>query len=127
MNILLWVLQGFLAVMMLMPGFMKLSNTNAQLIQKGNGRMDWAEDVSPGGMKIIGLLEVLAAIGLILPMSTGIYPVLTVWAAIGVILIMIGAIALHLRRGDGAKSWGVNILILLIAAFVVYGRSTLLL
>lgn len=126
MNIVLWALQGILAIMMLMPGFMKLTNNNAQLIKKGNGRMDWAEDVSPTNMKIIGVLEVLAAIGLILPMSIGIYPFLTPWAAIGVILTMIGALSLHLKRGDGAKALNVNIFILLIAVFVAYGRFFLI-
>lgn len=126
MNIVLWALQGILAIMMLMPGFMKLTNNNAQLIKKGNGRMDWAEDISPTNMKIIGVLEVLAAIGLILPMSIGIYPFLTPWAAIGVILTMIGALSLHLKRGDGAKALNVNIFILLIAVFVAYGRFFLI-
>jgi hypothetical protein len=122
MNIFLWVLQGVLAFMMLMPGFMKLTNNNEQLIKKGKGRMDWAEDVSPISIKIIGMLEVLAVIGLILPMSIGFYPFLTAWAAVGVILTMIGALSLHLKRGDGAKALGVNIFILLIGVIVAYGR-----
>ncbi len=126
MNMILWILQGILALMMLMPGFMKLTNNNAQLIKKGNGRMDWAEDVSSTNMKIIGILEVLAAFGLILPMSIGLYPFLTPWAAVGVILTMLGALSLHLKRGDGAQAISVNIVILLIAAFVAYGRFVLI-
>jgi len=55
MNTLLWILQGLLAFMMLAPGAMKLTNSNPELIKKGNGRMDWAEDVSPTAMKFIGL------------------------------------------------------------------------
>lgn len=125
MNIVLWVLQIFLALMMLMPGFMKLTNNNAQLIKKGNGHMDWAEDISPTNMKIIGILEILAALGLIVPMAIDLYPFLTPWAAIGVILTMIGAIFLHLKRGDGAKAWSVNIFLLIIAAIVAYGRIVL--
>lgn len=126
MNIALWISQGILAVFMLMPGFLKLTNTNAQLIEKGKCRMDWAENVSPRSMKIIGVLEVLAGVGLILPLAIGVFPILTPLAAVGVILTMIGAISLHLKRGDAPKSWGINILILMLAAFVAYGRFILL-
>jgi len=126
MNTLLWILQGLLAFMMLAPGAMKLTNSNPELIKKGNGRMDWAEDVSPTAMKFIGLVEVLAAFGLILPQLLNIQPILTPIAAIGVILTMLGALALHIKRGDEPKSLGINMMILLIAAFVAYGRLELL-
>jgi len=88
--------------------------------------MDWAEDVSPTAMKFIGLVEVLAAFGLILPQLLNIQPILTPIAAIGVILTMLGALALHIKRGDEPKSLGINMMILLIAAFVAYGRLELL-
>lgn len=126
MNILLWGLQGMLAVMMMMPGFLKLTNSNEDLKNKGNGRMDWADDVSGRNMKLIGFVEVLAALGLILPMLLGILPWLTPLAALGVILTMMGAISLHVKRGDGAKAISVNVVILLIAAFVAYGRFVLM-
>lgn len=61
--------------------------------------MDWAEDVSAKNMKLIGLVEFLAAFGIILPHLLGIVPILTPIAAIGVILTMIGALSLHLKRG----------------------------
>lgn len=126
MNTTLWILQGVLALMMLLPGFMKLSNSIPDLIKKGNGNMDWAEDVSPTNMKLIGIVEVLAAFGLILPHLLGILPILTPIAAVGVILTMLGALSLHLKRGDEPKSFIVNIVILLIAAFVAYGRFILI-
>jgi len=125
MNILLWILQGVLAMMMFMPGIMKLMNNNEQLIKKGNGSMDWVEDLSGSSVKIIGLLEVLAAIGLILPHLLGILPILTPIAAIGVVLTMLGALALHFKRKDELKALVVNFVILFIAAFVAYGRFVL--
>lgn len=126
MNTTLWGFQGLLAAFMFLPRLMKLTNSNDQLIKKGNGRMDWAEDISAANMKIIGVLEVLAAIGLVVSMSVGLIPILTPFAAIGVILTMMGAILLHLKRGDEPKAWGINIMILLMAAFVAYGRFVLL-
>ena len=122
MNTALWVVQVVLAIFMFMPGSLKLMNSIDELIAKGKGRMDWAEDISASNMKIIGLLEVLAAIGLILPMAIGFYPILTPLAAVGVILTMIGAISLHLKRGDEPKSWMINVVIIVLAAFVAYGR-----
>jgi len=122
MNYLLWILQGLLAVMMLVPGLLKLSNSNDELKKKGDGRLDWADDVSSSQMKFIGLVEVLAGLGLILPQLLGTLPWLTPLAAVGVILTMIGAMILHIRRGDGAKALVINIIILLVAAFIAYGR-----
>ncbi len=126
MNLILWAAQGVLAFMMLLPGFLKLSNSNEELIKKGNGRMDWAEDISATNMKLIGIVELMAAFGLILPQLLNILPILTPIAAIGVILTMLGALSLHLKRGDGAAAIIPNIVILLIAAFVAYGRLVLI-
>lgn len=125
MNTLLWILQGVLAAMMFMPGFLKLTNNNAGLIQKGNGRMDWAEDVSESNMKIIGVLEVLAAFGLILPLLLGIFTWLTPLAALGVAFTMLGAISLHVKRKDGMKAIAPNIIIIVLALVVLYGRFEL--
>ena len=88
--------------------------------------MDWADDVSGINMKLIGFLEVLAGFGLILPQLLDILPWLTPLAALGVILTMLGAISLHLKRNDGAMAISINVAILLIAAFVAYGRFVLI-
>lgn len=122
MNIVFWILQVLLAVVFLMAGFMKVSQSKDEIKEKGGERMAWVDDISARNLKLIGILEVLAGIGLILPQLTGILPWLTPLAAVGLVLTMIGAITLHIRRGDGAKAIGLNIVLLLMAAFVVYGR-----
>ena len=63
----------------------------------------------------------LAAAGLILPAALGIAPILVPLAAVGVVLLMIGAIITHTRR-DEAPSIVVNIAILALAGFVAWGR-----
>ena len=126
MNIIFWVLQGVLAFMIFMPGILKLTNTKDQLKLKGNGRMDWVEDLSISSIKLIGVVEVAAAFGLILPMLLNIMPFLTPIASLGVILTMLGAMSLHIKRKDGAKAIAPNIFILLIAVTVVYGRLELI-
>ena len=87
--------------------------------------MAWVESLSAGNVKLIGIVEVLAGIGLILPQLTGILPWLTPLAAVGLVFTMIGAIILHVRRGDGAQAIVMNVVLLLMASFVAYGRFAL--
>lgn len=122
MNVVLWILQGLLAVMFLMAGFMKLSQSKEGLKEKGGKRMAWVDSVSTNNIKLIGALEVLAAVGLILPQLMDILPWLTPLAAVGLVLTMIGAIILHVRRGDGTPSIVMNAVLLLLAFVVAYGR-----
>ena len=72
-------------------------------------------------MRLIGSLEILGAIGLILPAVTGIWPWLTPVAAAGLALTMVGAMITHGRRGE-YSSIAFNLVLLLLALFVVYGR-----
>ena len=72
-------------------------------------------------MRFIGAAEALGAIGLILPMLTGILPGLTVAAAIGLALVMALATAFHLSRGESSRVPG-NAVLLLLALSVVIGR-----
>ena len=125
MNIVLWILQGLLAVMFLMAGMMKATLTKDGLKEKGGERMAWVDDVSDSNIRVIGVLELLAGIGLILPQLLGILPWLTPLAAVGLVLTMVGALILHLRRGDGTQALVTNTVLLLIAAFVAYGRFVL--
>ncbi len=117
MNIVLWVVQGLLAAAFLMAGSNKLMRSKEQL----KPMMAWVEDFSPQTLRIIGAVEVLGAIGLILPAATGILPGLTPLAAVGLVLTMLGAAATHLRRTEYPLI-GVNAVLLLLALFVAYGR-----
>lgn len=81
----------------------------------------WAERAGLSVLRTIGALEVLGAIGLILPMLTGILPLLTPIAAVGLVLVQIVAIALHVRRGE-FQTLPVNVVLLLLALFVAIAR-----
>ncbi|MFH8387402.1 DoxX family protein [Kitasatospora sp. NPDC018058] len=118
MNVLLWVLAGVLAVAFLAAGMMKLSQSKQKLAASGMG---WVEDVSAGAVKTIGALEVLAAVGLVLPAALGIAPVLVPLAALGLALAMAGAAVVHVRRGE-AQMITVNVVLLALAAVEVWGR-----
>jgi uncharacterized membrane protein YphA (DoxX/SURF4 family) len=117
MNITLWVVQILLALAFALAGIMKVT----QPIDRLEARMGWVKDVGPGGVRLIGTLEILGAIGLILPAVTGILPWLTPLAATGLVLTMIGAMITHGRRGEYSQI-GMNGVLLLLALFVAYGR-----
>ena len=118
MNIVLWVVQILLALAFLMAGTLKAT----QPIDKLAARMQWVNSLRPPRLvRVIGLLEVLGAIGLILPAVTGILPWLTPLAAGGLVLTMIGAMMLHARRSEVAHI-APNVILLLLAAFIVVGR-----
>jgi hypothetical protein len=118
MNIALWIIAGLLAVTILASGATKLSRPKVKLAAAGMG---WVDDFSAGSIKAIGTLEVLAAVGLILPAALDIAPVLVPLAAVGLLLLMLGASITHLRRHE-ARGLVVTLVLLAVAAVVVWGR-----
>lgn len=97
MNVVAWILQIVLAVAFLGAGGMKLARPKPALVSAGMG---YAEDFSDSSVKLIGAVEVIGAIGLILPWLTGIAPILTPIAAVGLALVMAGAVVVHIRRKE---------------------------
>lgn len=117
MDTALWILQVLLAVAFVGAGLMKLTQPKAKIAE----RMAWANDFSDTQVKLIGLVELLGAVGLILPAITRILPILTPLAAIGLVLTMIGAALVHVRRGE-IPMIVPNLVLLVLAAIVAYGR-----
>ena len=119
MNIALWIAQGLLAAMYLMVGSMK---TFQPAKVRENPRMAWAHGRPDNYIRFVGTTEVLGALGLILPLVTGILPWLTVLAGIGLTLVQLLAIFTeHLPK----KEYDViplNIVLLALPIFVVIGR-----
>lgn len=96
MNTWLWIVQGLLAATFAGAGFLKLTKPKEEL----RAQMSYVDDFSGGTVKLIGSVELLAAIGLILPWATGILPELTPVAASGLVLVMVLAALVHLRRKE---------------------------
>jgi uncharacterized membrane protein YphA (DoxX/SURF4 family) len=117
MNVVLWVLQALLAAFFLAAGASHLLMPMARL----KASAPWTEDVGGPRTRMIGLLELLAAIGLVLPGIAHIATVLVPLASIGVVLIFVGAIALHVRRGE-VRVIGMHIVVIALALVVVWGR-----
>ncbi|HEY2696675.1 MAG TPA: DoxX family protein [Pseudonocardiaceae bacterium] len=119
MNIALWIVQGLLALAYLAAGSIKVARPREQLV--ASGRFDWMKDTSDAGVKAVGAVEVLGALGLILPELTGIAPILTPIAAVGLVIVQIGAIRVHLVRNE-RQPLPANVILLLLAAFVAIVR-----
>lgn len=117
MNVALWIVQGLLGGMFIMAGFVKSTQSKEKLAVK----MPWVNDFSLTQVKLIGLSQLLAGLGLILPWLTGIATFLTPVAALGLGLVMISAAIYHLRKNE-MKEIGVNLFILSLALFVAVGR-----
>jgi uncharacterized membrane protein YphA (DoxX/SURF4 family) len=116
-NIVLWIIASLLAAVFLLAGITKLTQPKEKLATM----MTWTKDHSAGRVKTLGALEVLAAIGLILPAALNIVPVLVPLAALGLVVVMIGAAFTHARRNEYPAIGG-NVVLLLLAAVVVWGR-----
>jgi uncharacterized membrane protein YphA (DoxX/SURF4 family) len=118
MNIVLWIIAGVLAAVFIGAGAMKLTQPKQKLADSGLG---WVQDVSAATVKLIGGLEVLAAIGLIVPPLLGIAPVLAPVAAVGIALLMIGAAITHGRRREPSMI-AINVALFALAAILAWGR-----
>ena len=118
MHTALWIVQGLLAFAFMMAGVMKTTQPKEKLAEN----MGWVEDFSATQVKGIGILELLAAVGLILPMALDILPILTPLAAVGLGLTMIGASLTHIRRNELVPYAIMNFMLLALAAFVAVGR-----
>jgi uncharacterized membrane protein YphA (DoxX/SURF4 family) len=118
LNITLWVAQFLLASSLVWAGFMKLFQP-----EKVAAMWPWAGQVSDALVKFTGIVDLLGAIGLILPAMLRIKPKLTPIAALGVVALMITASIFHIVRGE-ASSIGANIVFGIIATFIAWGRFT---
>lgn len=118
MNVVLWIVAVVLALAFLASGGTKVARSKDQIVASGMG---WAEDFAPGVITTIGVLEVLGAIGLVLPALLDVAPVLVPLAATGLVLVMVGAAITHTRRKEYPMV-GINLVLLVLAAVVAWGR-----
>lgn len=118
MTVFLWIVAALLAAAFLASGAMKLLQSKEKLAGFG---LAWTEDFSARTIKVIGVLEVLAAIGLIIPPVLGIASVLAPVAAVGLVLLMLGAALTHVRRKE-APGIATSVFFVILALVVVWGR-----
>jgi uncharacterized membrane protein YphA (DoxX/SURF4 family) len=117
MNIVLWICAALLALVFFASGLMKATSPKEKLVKN----MAWARPVPEDGIKALGLVEVLGALGLILPRATGVAPVLTPLAAVGCAIVMAGATLVHARLKE-TKAIPMTVVLLILAIVVAAGR-----
>lgn len=97
MNVALWIVAGLLAAVFLASGGSKILQPREKVIAAG---YTWAEDYSSLQVTLIGVVEVVGAVGLVLPAAVGLVEVLTPLAAAGLALVMVAATFVHVRRHE---------------------------
>jgi hypothetical protein len=119
MDLALWITAGLLAAVFLFAGSTKLFLSREKLAEAPGG--GWVLDFSAGFVKALGAVEILGAVGLILPALFGIAPVLVPLAAVGLATIMVGAAIVTYRRREPTHVL-VDVTYLAMAVFVAFGR-----
>ena len=118
MNLALWITAGLLTAVFLVSSISKLFVPKKKLAATHGG--EWTGDFSAGFVKTLGAIEILPVAGLLPPAALGIAPILVPLAAIGVALLMIGAITMRLRRGE--RNVAADLIYLVLAVFLAWGR-----
>jgi DoxX-like family len=119
MRVAYWIVAALLALFYLYAGGIKVARSKDQL----RPMMGWVDSVPLRLVRTIGVLEVLGALGLILPPLTGIAAGLALAAAAGLALIQVGGISLHLSRGEATVIW-LNIILLALAGVAIWLSTT---
>ena len=119
MSVFLWCLQGILAALFALSGLGKAFQPRAKIVAK----YPVFEDYSAETTRFIGAMELLGAVGLIVPGALGLVPVLTPTAAAGLALLTLLAARVHLRRGEtqGVAMTGVLFLLTTLIAVLRFG------
>ncbi len=117
LNITLWIAQILLAATFIWAASMKLF----QPIEKLSAMWPWVGQVPVALVNFTGVIDLLGALGVILPALFRIRPKLTPITAVAIIILMICASVFHIVRGE-ASVIGVNVIFALIAAFIAWGR-----
>lgn len=119
MDLTLWIAASVLAAVALLGGATKTFVPRRKLATLHGA--EWTADAGAGFVRTLGVLEILAAAGLTLPVAVHIAPALVPVTALCWILLMVGAMATHRRLGQ-PRLMMVNLVYLLVAAFVLAGR-----
>lgn len=114
----LWAAQGIAAAIFVAAGLTKLTTPLPELAKM----IPWTADFPELFVRLIGLIDLAGGLGLILPAVTRIAPRLTVAAALGCVALQSLAFVFHGTRGE-FDVWPLNIVLLGLSAFVLWGRG----
>ena len=115
MEIAYWIVAGLLAVLYLYSGGKKVVQSKEQLAPM----MGWVDTIPMPLVRTVGVLEIVGALGLLLPPLTGIAPWLAIVAALGLLVLQVLATALHLSRGE-VKETSLNVTLIVLAGLAAW-------
>lgn len=118
MNMLLWILAFVLAAVFVASGIAKLITARDQQID----RTPYVEDFPQSVIRGIGVLEILGAVGLILPALLGVATLLVPMAGAGLGITMVFAALVHIRRGDGFAAALPSIVLAILSVLLAWSR-----
>lgn len=118
MTIAVWAVSAILALAYLGAGLNKAFRSKPWLEKT----MTYTEDFTHAQVKVIGVIEIVGAIGLIVPALTGIAPILSAFAAVGLAIVQVVAFVVHVRRHETARALPINGGLFAAAVFVAVGR-----
>jgi uncharacterized membrane protein len=118
MNVAYWIVAGLLALFYLYGGGVKVAWSKERL----RPMMAWVDAMPLPAVRALGVVELLGALGLVLPPLTGVAPWLALAAAAGFVVLQIGAVGVHLRMGDRAVA--LNIALVATAAVTAWLATT---
>jgi uncharacterized membrane protein len=118
MNVALWVLQVLTALAFGGHGLLLMTP------ERTAQRVPWVASLPGPFVRVLGVLEILGAIGVVVPALSGVLPSLTVAAAGGLVAMMLLAILFHITRREWVNI-GLNLALGLLAFAVAYGRAVI--
>lgn len=117
LNVTAWIAQGLLSLTFIWAAYMKLFSPADELAKM----WPWTAG-NTSLVKLTGLIDLLAGLGLVLPGILRLRPKLIVYAAYGTIALMVAASVFHILRGE-ASQIGFNVFVILLAIFIAWART----
>lgn len=113
LNPILWILQVLLAILFIYSGYLKLFTPISQQATM----YPWTGQVAPAFLRFMGIIDLLGGIGILIPF-------LSIYAASGIVTLMVCASVFHITRGE-ASVIGFNIVVAIVAGFIIWGKKRL--
>lgn len=116
-RILVWSAQVVVALSFIAGGLVKL----VQPIPDLAAMWPWTGDIPAGAVRLLGIVDLAGGLGVLVPTLLGVWPGVTLLAAIGCIALQACAMVFHASRGELADV-PVNLVFLLLSALIFLGR-----
>ena len=123
MSSIVLIIQIILALLMLYHAVPKLIFSKEKLKSKGGKEIEYVDDLSQTNLIVIGIIEFLTSLGLIIPELLNDFSWLIILSSCIVIIAMLLAVVLHLKRDDGAKAIFINFLYIFMSIIVLFGNQ----